>query len=148
MADITRRTERSPGWRRDWFPRRVLELFDAPEGFFSGEGAMHVEQFREGGALVVRAEVPGVDPDKDVEITVHDGLLEIRAERREETTAEGKEHYRSEFRYGMFSRSVPLPAGASESDIAASYRDGVLEVRVPVAEAAPESRKKIPISRS
>jgi HSP20 family protein len=140
MASITRR----PDWGRDWrdlFPRRFFDVFDAPETLFSSERPIHVEEFMEEGRMVVKAEIPGVDPDKDVDITVHDGMLDIRAERRQESKTEEKEGYRSEFRYGMFARTIPLPSGAKEEDIEASYTNGVLQVRVPIAEAAPAAKK-------
>jgi HSP20 family protein len=82
----------------------------------------------------VRAELAGIDPDKDVAITVKDGLLQIKAERRVEEETEDKGYTRHELRYGSFSRSLPLPDGATESDIKATYKDGILEIRVPVTE--------------
>jgi HSP20 family protein len=106
-----------------------------------------VEEFTEGGQLVVRAELPGVDPDKDVDISIVDGNLCIRAERRHEEKIEQRDYRRSEIRYGSFSRVLPLPAHAKEDDIKASYRDGVLEVRAPVDENAGKP-SRIPISRS
>ena len=109
---------------------------------------MRVEEYNEGDTLVVRAEMPGIDPDKDVEITVVDGLLTISAERREESTEgkEGKPGYRSEFRYGSFRRVLRLPEGAIESDVKATYADGILEVRVPVGTATPQP-SKVPVTR-
>ncbi|MFD0656666.1 Hsp20/alpha crystallin family protein [Thermocatellispora tengchongensis] len=85
----------------------------------------------------MRAELPGVDPDKDVEITVGDGMLDIRAER----TSETKEEHRSEFRYGSLRRSVMLPRGANEEDVKASYTDGVLEVSVGLEEEKQPGRR-------
>ena len=84
------------------------------------------------GHYLLRAELPGIDPAKDVDITVHDGQLTIKAERSEKTEAKG----RSEFRYGSFTRSVTLPAGANEDDIKASYDKGILTVDVAVPEQA------------
>jgi HSP20 family protein len=107
-----------------------------------------VEEYREGDTLVVRAELPGIDPEKDVELTVADDMLHLRAERRERTEHKDKSSYRSEFRYGSFTRAIPLPKGCKDEDIAAAYRDGVLEVRVPVAEPPDRSAsRKIPVSR-
>ncbi len=85
-----------------------------------------------------------MDPDKDVEITVADGTLRIRAKRREEH----KEPHHSEFRYGSFTRSVALPERADTEHVTASYDKGaleydkgVLEVSVPVPEAKPKGRR-------
>lgn len=82
------------------------------------------------GSYEVRAEVPGIDPAKDVDITVRDGVLTIKAERTEKKESTG----RSEFSYGSFIRSVTLPAGADEDAIKASYDKGVLTVSVPLTE--------------
>jgi HSP20 family protein len=111
------------------------------------EDEVKVEEFTEEGQLVVRAELPGVDPDKDVDVSIVDGSLCIRAERRHEEKIEGRDYRRSEIRYGSFSRILPLPANASEDDIKATYKDGILEVRAPIDESTAKP-SKIPISRS
>ena len=117
------------------------------EGDWEGNGLLKVEEFRDGDDLVVRSELPGIDPDKDAELTVSNGMLHIRAERQEKSEDKGKEGYRSEFRYGAFSRTLPLPEGVNPDDITASYRDGVLEVRVPVPTETKESVSNIPVTR-
>ena len=83
---------------------------------------IHVEEYREDGTLVVRADLPGIDPDKDVELTVAGGMLHIQAERRQEEKREDKGHLRREVRYGSLSRSLPLPEGVTEADITATTR--------------------------
>jgi len=105
---------------------------------FGGAQVMRVEDYVEGSQYVVRAELPGIDPEKDVEITVDDGVLSIKAERREEK----KQSHRSEFRYGAFTRSMTLPTGTDENDVTATYGDGILEVRVGIkAEKKPEAKR-------
>lgn len=107
-----------------------------------------VEEYRDGDTVVIRAELPGIDPEQDVELTVADDVLHLRAERRERTEHKDKGGYRSEFRYGSFSRALPLPAGCRDEDISAAYRDGVLEVRVPVAgHVEPPATRKIQVTR-
>ncbi len=108
---------------------------------FEGSEMIRVEESTDDKEVVVRAEVPGIDPDKDVEITVSDHTLRLRVERREESTSDEKGVKRSEFRYGSFSRAVPLPAGASEKDVNATYKDGILEVRIPIDKKAAEAKK-------
>ncbi|HSJ20131.1 MAG TPA: Hsp20/alpha crystallin family protein [Nocardioidaceae bacterium] len=104
---------------------------------------VRIEDFVEEDAYVLRAELPGLDPEKDVEVSIENDMLTIRGERREET----KEKNRREFHYGSFRRTVSLPKGADADNITASYTDGVLEVRVPTtAEVAPSVR--IPVQRS
>lgn len=133
-----------------WFDTRRSPM-DLIERLFEGEtgsSAIRVEEMVDGNTLVVRAELPGIDPDKDVDVTVADGVLSIRAERQEKKEHKDKDSYRSEFRYGSFMRRVPLPSGVQQDDVSASYKDGVLEVRAPMpdqAQAAASS--KIPISR-
>jgi HSP20 family protein len=65
----------------------------------------------------VRAELPGLDPNKHVQVNVAKGILTIHAERKDETQA----RHRTEFRYGMFQRSVRLPANADAEKITAKY---------------------------
>jgi HSP20 family protein len=89
-----------------------------------------IEETHDGDTIVVRAELPGVDPEKDVVVEVVDNELVIRAQRAETHRSQGDHVYRSEIRYGSFMRSIPIPADVDESKIAASYRDGMLEVRM------------------
>ncbi len=110
------------------------------------EELIRVEEFRDDGTLVIRADLPGIDPDKDVELTVSDGILHIEAERREEEKREEKGYVRQELRYGSLSRSLPLPEGVTEADITATYKAGVLEIRIP--EPKHEPAKKITISKA
>lgn len=125
------------------------ELMDIFDGFPAwanlraslGANLIRIEDDLRDGTYELRAEIPGVDPDKDVEITVRDGVLTIKAERSEE-----KSNGRSEFSYGSFMRSVTLPMGADEDAIKATYDKGILTVSVPVNEtAAEESGKRIKV---
>ena len=110
---------------------------------FDAERIMRCEEYAEPGRIVVRAELPGVDPDKDVAVTVEEGLLKITAHRREEH----KERRRSEFFYGEMIRTILLPAGCDEKSITATYKDGILDVVVPVPEAADAAATTVPITR-
>lgn len=132
-----------------WSPLDLLNSMDRLFDTKRGATPIRVEEYVDGDHLVVKAEVPGVDPDKDIEITVDEGFLNIRAERREREEHKDGDKFHSEFRYGSFSRTVPLPAGAKEEDIKAQYVDGVLEVRLPVPKEPAEAPtpKKVPISR-
>ena len=110
-----------------------------------GAGTLRVEEFMDGGDFVVKAEIPGIDPDKDMDINVSEDALNIRAERRQESEASEKGYYRTELYYGTFSRTIPLPSGADESQVKATYSDGILEVRVPVKKGT--GAKKVQITR-
>ena len=105
---------------------------------------LRVEEFRDGIEYVVRAELPGIDPDNDLELTVQDGVLTLRAERKEEQ----RETHRSEFRYGTFSRSLALPPGTDENDVRATYRDGILEIRVGMKPEEKGEPRRITIAKS
>lgn len=156
---LTPMVEQWPSWfGRLGFPESWQQFLDAE--------TIRVEEYREGDMTVVRAELPGIDPERDVEVVVADGMLRIHAERTQRTTApdteaaggekarddagkeagrdmaeKDKEHFRSEFRYGAFTRVLPLPAGASDTDVTATYTDGILEVRVPTRTDVDRSRK-------
>ncbi|MFJ6934407.1 Hsp20/alpha crystallin family protein [Streptomyces sp. NPDC101132] len=95
------------------------------------------------GTYTLRAEMPGLDPEKDVEITVDGDTLSVSAEHTEST--EDKDH--SEFRYGSFRRSVRLPGQIPAEGVEASYQDGILTVRVPLEAEPPASRRSIPVKR-
>jgi HSP20 family protein len=127
--------------------------FDVPEPFrrfLHGEtGSMlRVEEFQDGSTMVVRAELPGIDPDRDVDITVSGTTLTIAAKREEKSEYRGKHNYRSEFQYGAFTRNIQLPQGTREEDIKASYADGVLEVRIPTPDQDAAPSRKVPVSRT
>ncbi|WP_299563320.1 Hsp20/alpha crystallin family protein [uncultured Mycolicibacterium sp.] len=89
----------------------------------------------------VRAEIPGVDPEKDIEVTIADGRLTIKAERTEKSQTNG----RSEFNYGSFTRTVTLPRGADPEGVKASYDKGILTVSVPISKPADDA-KRIPVT--
>ncbi len=102
---------------------------------------IRVEEYMEDGHCLIRAELAGFDPEKDVEVTVGSGYLTIHAERSDKIA--GKR--RSEFRYGSFSRTLPLPANADEDAVTASYRDGILTISVGLKTDHPASAKKIEV---
>lgn len=83
---------------------------------------------------LIKAELPEVEK-KDVEVTVHEGVITIRGERRLERTDDSEKQHRVESFYGTFARSFSLPADADESKIFAESRDGVLKVHVPKTKA-------------
>jgi HSP20 family protein len=101
----------------------------------AADDLVHVDEYRENRSLVIRAEMAGIDPEKDVEITISKGMLHIGAERRDEMKDEGKDYYRQELRYGSFSRDLPLPEGVTEGDVKATYKNGILEIRVPMPQS-------------
>jgi len=131
---------------------RLFDWFETPDVFHVFEGVrpfddrIRLEEEVVGDQLVIRAEMPGIDPEKDVEIGVGDGVLTVKAERRQDETKPSNGGLRSEFRYGSFRRTVPVPKGTSAKDVTATYRDGILEVQVPVP-SGPPPVEKIAVTR-
>jgi len=108
----------------DWPPHGAY--FDAPP--------MRVEEIAYAHDLVIRAELPGIDCRRDVDVRIRGHVLEIRAERTPPADDGGTR--RSEFQYGRFWRVLTLPRAARESEVVATYTNGILEVRVPLDQVA------------
>lgn len=99
-----------------------------------GGGGMFVppiEVEQRSDAVVVRTDLPGIEPDQ-INVSVSEGVLNISGERTQEEREEGEGFVRSERRYGSFYRAVPLPDGADEDKVSASFDNGVLVVTVPL----------------
>lgn len=122
-------------WIDDIFPERI-RLID------SGLHPIKVEEYATDSEIIVRAELPGINPDKDVEVELGDGYLTISGHREEEH----KKKKMSEFYYGSFSRTMAMPVGVEKKDVKASYRDGILEVRV-IRPASSSTNHRINIER-
>ncbi|HWD01152.1 MAG TPA: Hsp20/alpha crystallin family protein [Amycolatopsis sp.] len=104
---------------------------------------MRIEESTEDDRYVVRAELPGFDPEKHISVTAHGDLLTITADREAKENVDG----RSEFYYGKFSRTVALPAGAETANVSAKYTDGILEITVPLAAQPYEKQIKIHVDK-
>jgi len=140
MAKLSR--PQAPERFRAMFPDLADWLespWTGPPPFLTGQ-AFRLEEAIRDNRYVIRAELPGLDPENDIEVTVDNRILTIRAERRQEDNGS----YRSEFRYGSFARAVRLPAKVDAADVTARYDKGVLEVSIPVRAAKPEGTR-IPI---
>jgi HSP20 family protein len=112
-----------------WRPS-MLAPFDFGDLFQLFAPEIRVEEFVTDGLYTMRAELPGVDPEKDVEVTIADGMLKVHVERTEEK--HDKVH--SEFHYGTFVRTVALPLGAMDDTTTAVYTNGILEITVKLGE--------------
>ena len=137
MSTILRRDPRTviPDFI-DWFEEPFLTLRP-----YLGQ-AIRIEDYIEDGHYVVRAEIAGIDPGKELEVSVEGGYLSIRVERSGQ--AEGK--HRSEFRYGTFSRTLELPPRADPDDVTAEYASGILTIKVAVKGDQREGVKRIPVA--
>jgi HSP20 family protein len=136
----------SPFRELDRFRRDFDDLFDRfLGGRLSRQSSGHgpaIESYVDSGKLIVRADLPGIDP-KDVEITATGDQLTIRGKREQQREERGRDFLHREVVYGSFERAVKLPGGVNPDEIKASYHNGVLELSVPLAE---QSRtRKVPI---
>lgn len=138
----------SPLRELDRFRRDFDDLFDrflgGRMGPMASKGAESpvLESFIDDGKLIIRADLPGIDP-KDVEITVTGDTLMLRGKREQQREEKGRNYLHREVVYGSFERSLRLPAGVKADQVRAAYRNGVLELTVPVpTEARP---RKVPV---
>ena len=99
-----------------------------------------IELVERDGNLVVQAELPGLAVS-DVLVEADDEVLTISGERRDEREIEGDGVRRTERLYGRFSRSIPLPEGAKADEIHAAFRDGILEITVPLSQGSSQRRR-------
>lgn len=112
-------------------------------------GLLRVDEYRQDESLVVRAEVPGIDPDKDLEVTASEGVLHIAVERHAEEAPEGRAFIRHEIVHrGRLERDLMLPEGTEGVEFKATYDSGILEIRMPLpAEKASPEVKRIPVTK-
>jgi HSP20 family protein len=89
------------------------------------QSPVRIEEHIDGKAYLLRAEVPGVDPAKDLTVTYHDGALRLQIRRAD--TRKAKTY--TEFNYGSYDRTVPVSTMIDEESIRASYQDGILEIK-------------------
>jgi len=130
------------GLDRDWFgrfPGRDL----LPE-WQSSTMRPAIESRVEDGKLIVRTDLPGVDP-KNVDIKVVGDVLTIKGSREEKSETKKADYLHSEIRYGSFERSIVLPDGIKADDLKATYHDGVLELTAPMPKEAIPKEVKIQV---
>jgi HSP20 family molecular chaperone IbpA len=119
----------------DWVESAWPSLFASRSMF--GTHLIRVEDAMEDDHYVIRAELPEIDPEKNVKITGDDHTLVIEAERSEEKAEKG----RSEFQYGSFHRAMSLPPGFKPDDVKATYADGILTVSIGVTKEMPAAHQ-------
>jgi HSP20 family protein len=104
-----------------------------------------VDVYEKDNTLMVKAELPGVKKE-DIAITLDQGDLLIRGERKAEHEVKEEQYYRMERSYGSFYRRIPLPSGVKADQIKATFNDGVLEVRIPTPAQEQPQEQKVPLS--
>jgi HSP20 family protein len=119
-----------------WLPRLKF-----PE---TGIISPNVDIFEDGNDIVVKAEIPGMKKE-DIEVNLTDDMITVSGEKRNEEKVEKKDYYRIERSYGSFTRSFRLPKDVQSDKAKATFKDGVLEIRVPKTAEAISKEKKIPI---
>jgi HSP20 family protein len=122
-----------------WPPRLVTQVTPSSDVFIRGTD------------LVIHVELPGIDPQKDVTVTIDDGQLIVKGARNKSQEVRHEDYYREEVWHGSFERRVPLPEGMTEEAVEAAYERGMLEVTVhgAAAHAVEEPRtlrKTIPVT--
>ena len=127
----------------NWWPGLMEPLRAAGEriaDFF----APSADAAATGDCYEINVELPGVKTD-DIDITVDEGMLTVRGEKRFEREEKGKTYFFSERAWGAFERSFRLPPDAEAESISADFKDGVLAIRIPKSGPAKESARKVPI---
>ncbi|MCB9849007.1 MAG: Hsp20/alpha crystallin family protein [Phycisphaeraceae bacterium] len=103
-----------------------------------------LDMYEKDGDIVIDALLPGVNRD-DLDVTVVDDILTIRAERKaEKVKKEGKNFFRKELTYGSLMRTVPMPTPVDEDRVTASFKDGMLTIHAPKADVLGNARS-VPI---
>ncbi len=92
--------------------------------------------------VIVKAEIPGMEPN-DIDISLADGILTIRGEKKQEKEEKEENYHLIERSYGTFSRSVQLPRDVQSENIKAAYKNGVLKITLPKSEEAKKKEIKI-----
>jgi HSP20 family protein len=133
-----------------WTLRRSVDrlLDDAFGGGLPRDGAPAwepaVEMFETNGEIVVRAELPNIDPNQ-VDITVTNDAITLRGQTKTEEEHKGRNYFRRELRTGTFVRTLPLLTEVNSGDAKATYRDGVLEVKIPKSERVKPTSVKVQV---
>jgi HSP20 family protein len=133
LMDIEKAFE--PMFNDSWFGpfRRPWRDFWRPEEFSLEAPAIDVYEDKDD--LIVKAEMPGLNKD-EIDVSVTGNTLTVKGEKKKEEEINEKDYYRCERAFGSFSRTVELPVAVKTDDIKASFKNGVLEIRLPKTEEA------------
>ena len=132
------------------FERFLREAFSptSAEGEVSTRTwAPPVDIYENGDNLVLKAELPGINPD-DVEIRVEDNTLYLKGERKFEKEVKEQNYHRVERSYGTFTRSFSLPNSVDADKVTANFKDGILTLTMPKKEEAKPKTIKISVNKA
>jgi HSP20 family protein len=132
---------------RNDFGRQAWVSPTASNGTAENDWRIPLDAVEEGDNLVLRASVPGVDPD-DIEVTIEDGVLSIKGESKAETEDKVSGYLMRERRSGSFHRSIRLPETIDADKAESGYENGVLTITLPRIEAKKAKRLAITVGRS
>ena len=118
---------------------------DAKGDVFVADWAPRVDVMEQKDSYIIKAEMPGVNKD-DVRITLHENVLSIRGEKKQEKEEKDVNYHRIERSYGTFERQFALPTGVKSDKIDASYKDGILTVTLPKVEEAKPKEIEVKVS--
>jgi HSP20 family protein len=138
---------------------RLFQSFSAGWPSLAGEGPLRerrtglglgmmpkVETSEDDKQFEISVELPGVD-EKDVSVSVDDGVLTIKGEKKSEREEKKKDYHLTERSYGSFQRSFQLPENANQDKISADFENGVLKIALPKAAGAKAGERKISITK-
>jgi HSP20 family protein len=103
-----------------------------------------VDVYEEKDDIVVKAELPGMDKD-NIEVNLTDRTLTIKGEKKKEEEMKEENYYRSERSYGSFLRTLELPKDVHADKVKATFKNGILEVRMPKTEEAKAKEIKVKV---
>lgn len=122
-----------PWWPERWFRTDELDV-----------RAPAVDMFEEKDDIVIKAEIPGMDKD-NIQVNLTDHTLTIKGEKKKEEEVKEENYFRSERSYGTFLRTVELPRDVHADKVKATFKNGVLEVRMPKTEEAKAKEIKVKV---
>lgn len=146
FTDLTRWERDMDRMMEDFFGRRIRPWW--PDRWFRTDEfevrAPAIDLFEEKDDIVVKAELPGMEKD-NIEVNLTDNTLTIKGEKKKEEEIKEEKYYRAERSYGSFLRTVELPKAVRGDNVKASFKNGILEVRVPKTEEAKTKEIKVKV---
>ena len=129
-------------WASIMAPWRPFKAIEMPGGIMPV-----MDVYQKNGNLQIKVELPGMKRE-EVEVSIENDVLVVSGEKKQESETKEADFYRSERSYGSFSRRIALPEGADAENASASFKDGVLEVTIPVRPQTPANAKKLDVKQA